>query len=616
MKSIFLASAHFQGSPLPELVEEIRGIEAVLRPLHERAIWELRSNRAANLSDVFDTFVREGDQIALFHYAGHANQQELQLEGGGKVQGIAALFGLAQGKPLKLVFLNGCASAGMVKNLHQAGIGAVIATTRPIEDQLAREFAICFYQSWSLEGKKLDQSFQIALAFVQSKPAGENFRLQTNTHEIGSLKKEANSQADIPWGIYYNPELGAQELAQLQNWEINPAPQLPPQVLREVRTNATESLLELVYEFEQNDADAQQEIASGKDPLLVLITRLPWTVGTHLRRLFAVEDSQSMAESGLERLRELISGYTELTRFICYLSLSALWDERQIAGISPERLSQLPSLPHVEEPSNIDFIWRLRQYFGLQKEISGDPFELEGHLEQFLHTLDTELLESYRFMEELKRVLSSNSPAEHLNDLVQARTGKAKGIREVCLQTEAIFSRFLRSALFLTKYRLYTVRSILVDKIRYLDQKSPYIHKTMSLHGAFSDVKLIPTPRSVASDNACILFALAKQNEDPLAGALNLTPFYIDKSAYLEDKITHYPAIYVFKYQAEGDEFVYEYLDGDVNHQYIFAEDHHLIIRKFGAIFPTALKIDIRDSQRFQVVYKQLHKLKQDFSSL
>lgn len=616
MKSIFLASAHSNESPLPELVEEIRGIETIIRPLHERALWGLRSNRAANLSDIFDTFVREGDQINLFHYAGHANQHELQLEGGGKIQGIAALFGLAQGKPLKFVFLNGCASAGMVRDLHLAGIKVVIATTRSIEDQLAREFAICFYQTWSMEGKKLDQSFQTAVAFVNSKQTGENFRLQTNRSEIGWLKEEKDSQAEIPWGIYYNPILGDQELSQLQNWEINPAPKLPLQVLREVRTNATESLLELVYEFEQNDAEAQQEIATGKDPLLVLITRLPWTVGTHLRRLFAVEDSQSMAESGLERLRELISAYTELTRFICYLSLSALWDERQIAGISPERLSQLPPLPHAAEPRNIDFIWRLRQYFALQKEISGDPFELEGHLEQFLHTLDTELLESYRFMEEIKRVLSSDSSVEDLNDLVQARTGKAEGIQEICLQTETIFSRFLHAALFLTKYRLYTVRSILVDKIRYLDQKSPYIHKTMSLHGAFSDVKLIPTPRSVASDNACILFALAKQNGDPLAGALNLTPFYIDKSAYLEDKVTHYPAIYVFKHQAEGDEFVYEYLDGDVNHQYIFAEDHHLIIRRIGAIFPPALKIDIRDSQRFQVVYKQLQKLKQDFSSL
>jgi hypothetical protein len=465
-----------------------------------------------------------------------------------------------------------------------------------------------------MEGKTLELAFQTASAFIHSKAEGKQRELVVETRSFGRMGQ--TEERVLPWGLYLNPEINADAQQQLRNWVLNPPPQLPPQVLRDVRLRATESLLELVYDFEQSDLDAQKEIAEGKDPLLVLITRLPWTVGTHLRRLFAVEESQSMAEPGLERLRELVSGYTELTRFISYLSLSALWDERQRAQIPPERLAQLPLLPDNIGQVSTDYIWRLRQYFALQQEIPGDPFGLEGYLENFLHVLDTELAEGYRFMEELREVLTQYSPPERMPALVLARTGKTEGLADVCLQAETIFSRFLRSALFLTKYRLYTVRSILVDKIRYLDLKNPYVHKTMSLHGAFSDVKLIPTPRAVASDNACILFAPANQPGDPLAGALNLSPFYIDKSAYLEDKIAHYPAIYVLKHQAGGDEFVYEYLDGDVNHQYIYSEDHRLVIRRIGAIFPAALKIDIKDSQRFQVVHKQLLKLNQDFAAL
>ncbi len=614
MKNIFLAGAHANNAPLPELVEEIRAIETLLRPLHERGMWALSSNRAANLEDVFSTFSRLGAEIAVFHYAGHANQRELHLEDGGQVRGIAELFGLAQGQPLRVVFLNGCASEGMVKDLHEAGVGAVIATSRPVEDLLARDFAKCFYQTWAIEGKTLEQAFQTAVALVHSKADGKDREIVLETRSYGRAGNIEHNT--IPWGLYLNSEFNVGEQNQLLQWQLNPPPQLPPQVLQDVRPRATESLLELVYDFEQNDPEAKNEIATGKDPLLVLITRLPWTVGTHLRRLFAVEDSQSMAEPGLERLKELVSGYTELTRFISYLSLSALWDERQKAQLSPERLAQLPLIPDSEGQVSTDYIWRLRQYFSLQKEIPGDPFGLEGHLETFIHTVDTELAESYRFIEALKQTLAADSPPEGLQELVQTRTGKAEGLSDICLQTEAIFSRFLRAALFLTKFRLYTVRSILVDKIRFLDLQSPYIHKTMSLHGAFSDVKLIPTPRAVASDNACILFAPANQPSDPLAGALNLSPFYIDKSAYLEDKIAHYPAIYVLKSQATGDEFVYEYLDGDVNHQYIFAEDHRLVIRRIGAIFPAALKIDIKDSQRFQVVYKQLLKLNQDFAAV
>ncbi len=614
MNNIFLAGAHLEGAPLPELVEEIRQLETILRPLHERAIWGLESNRAANLNDVFGTFSRGNAKITVFHYAGHAGQQELHLDGGGQVRGIAELFGLTQGSGLQLVFLNGCATAGQVGAFHQAGVGAVIATSRPIGDELAYGFAVCFYQTWAMEGKTLEQAFQTATAFLHSKATGKNHEVVVETRGFGRVN-EAEKTA-LLWGLYLNPQLTADQQKHLRHWALNPPPQLPPQLLRDVPSHTTESLLELVYDFEQNDAEAQKEIAEGKDPLLVLITRLPWTVGTHLRRLFAVEDSQSMTEAGAERLKELVSGYTELTRFISYLALSALWDERQKAHVSPERLHQLPLIPDTDGQVSTDYIWRLRQYFALQKEIPGDPFGLEEHLENFLNTVDTELTEGYHFIEALKQVLAPDSPPEILQELVLTRTGKVEGLADICLQTEAIFSRFLRAALFLTKFRLYTVRSILVDKIRFLDLKNPYVHKTMSLHGAFSDIKLIPTPRAIASDNACILFAPANQPSDPLAGALNLSPFYIDKSAYLEDKIAHSPTVYVLKYQTTGDEFVYEYLDGDVNHQYIFAEDHRLVIRRYGAVFPAALKIDLKDSQRFQVVYQQLRKLNQDFAAV
>ena len=57
----------------------------------------------------------------------------LQLEGGvGGAGGIAKLLGQQAG--LKLVFLNGCANKEQVKNLHAAGVPAVIATAVKIND--------------------------------------------------------------------------------------------------------------------------------------------------------------------------------------------------------------------------------------------------------------------------------------------------------------------------------------------------------------------------------------------------------------------------------------------------------------------------------------------------
>lgn len=611
MNAICLAAAHTTPY-LPELVEELRSIEDSLDSLRKRGIWAVHSNRAANLDDVFKAFSENAAEIKVFHYCGHANQSELSLEGGGHIRGIAGLFGLSEPEengvnPLYFVFLNGCATEEQVNSLHAAGVAAVIATSRPIGDTAARIFAEAFYKYWSVEGKTMQQAYDLAKAFLHSRPAEQHRDLEVR--EAGHRSKISKNEP-FAWGLYPHPVHGQVALG----WQLNPTVQLPPQILADVRPQASESLLELVFKFEENDADARAEIQSGKDPLLVLITRLPWTIGTHLRRLFAMDDTKSMATPGLERLRELVSGYNELTRFISYISLSALWDERQRARVDPQRLGQLPLLPDVGNINTTDYIWLLRQYFALQKEIPDDPFGAEPHLEKFLQTVDTSLADAYLFMEELKIALSPSSEPGRIEDLVQSRTGKSDGLADLCLQAEVVFNRFLEASLWLTKYRLYTVRSILVDKIRYLELKEPYIHKTMALHGAFSDIELLPTKREIPSDNSCILLAPSHPSgTDPLAGALNLSPFYIDKSSYLEEKAAHYPALYVLKYERAPGEFVFEYIDGDVNHEYRFAEDHQLVVKNYGAVFPAALKIDLRDSQKFQVVHQQLIKLKSDF---
>lgn len=610
MKNIFLAGAHTKGAPLLELVDEIRILEQTLRPLKERGLWALLPNRAANLDDVFDTFSREENGISIFHYAGHANQQELHFEGGGESRGIAELFGVTQNTALRFVFLNGCASSGHVSSLHAAGVGAVIATSRPVGDRLAREFAERFYQTWVIEGKTLEQAFQIAVALAHSKPGAENREILLETRSFGRANDAA--EQSIPWGLYMNPQMDEEERQNLLKWPLNPIPQLAPLLLSTGFVPASESLMDLVFEFEQNDEDARTEIAQGQDPLLTLITRLPWTIGTHLRRLFAFEDSQSMSEPGRQRLNELVSGYTELTRFISYIALSALWDDKQGATIARERFADLQLIPEASESGNVDFISRLREYHRILLEIPGDAIFLEDRISGFLHTVDSELSEGYRYIEELKQALADPDP-ERLADLIKTRTGSRDGLTQTCLQTDAIFAGFLRAALFLTEYKLYTVRTIVVDKIRFLDLQSPFSHKTMTLHGAFSPVKLISTQRTQFSDNYSILLAPRKQ-DDPLANALNLSPFYIDKSAYLGDKTDDYPAIFVLKHHTADDEYVYEYLDGDVNHQYIFAEGHLLRIRKSGAVFPPALKSSLVNGRRFEVIHRQLVRLQKDFA--
>jgi hypothetical protein len=613
-KTVFLAAAyHTDGTPLSGLVTEIRLIEDALRPLHERGLYEVLSNRAANTNDVFQVFSKRKTGIVLFHYAGHANQKELHLEGGGLAKGIAGLFGLTQGKHLKVVFLNGCASYGLVRNLHEAGVGAVIATARPVEDETATVFAEAFYKQWSVEETTLDVAFETAKNRAAAFSDDPNRAVAHR--DINVEEPEPTETAVFPWGLYLNPAAPEAERAELLQMCLNPRPQLPTQRLLNVKTRAMESLQELLYEFKATDEEARAELEQDeqKDALLVLITRLPWMIGTHLRRLFALEESRSMAEPGAERLWELTEAYTELSRFLSYLSLSALWDDRQKQEEAARFAEAQIPLWAQPEGQLTDYIHLLRQCHAILKAIPGDPIALEAHIEDFLHVLDGELSECYRFMEEL-RVAFADPARERLGQLVEQRTGKADGLAEVCLQAEAIFARFLQAALFLTRYKLYSVRSISVDKIRLLDMAQPFVHRTMLLHAAFGDIKLMPTPRADASDNYCILLAPRQQDgKDPLKNALNISPFYLDRNAFLSQKSDQYPAIFVLDAHKNGQEFRYSYIDKDVNHDYAHAEDLHFTVKKFGGMFPAALGIAQNDAEKFIPVYRQLIKLHQDF---
>jgi hypothetical protein len=222
---IFLASALDQGLPLPQLVEETRALEKLLKPLHERRLYQLVSNRAAGLDDVLEQFADTSAPIEIFHYAGHAGEQELHFEGGGHVRGLAALFGLNKQQPVRLAFLNGCGSAGLVERVHAAGVAAVIATRRPVEDTVARRFAETFYREWVQEGKTLEQAFGLAKIFRQTQWAHSAAETVVETRGLATRAKDDNDE--LPWGLYINPNLSDKDRHATLAWMLNAPPVLP-----------------------------------------------------------------------------------------------------------------------------------------------------------------------------------------------------------------------------------------------------------------------------------------------------------------------------------------------------------------------------------------------------
>ena len=612
MRQIFLACAHAPDqTPLTGLVRELRAIERALAPLHQRRLYELESNRAANTEDIFNQFTNS-TEIEVFHYAGHAGGDLLYLEEAGHIKGIAELFGLNRKEgngpnPLQLVFLNGCATRGQVASLHAVGVAAVIATNTPINDEAARVLAEQFYTTWATEGRTLEEAFNAAVARLHTIPEAANRSIKINNLSF----QDGQYEEAIPWGFYLNPALPDDSI---KNWVLNQPPRLPEMVLEGVRPNPTQSLRELVFLFKKSTPDIRN---SQQDPLMVLIERLPWIVGTHLRRLFAVEPGHSMTEPGLERLKELIVAYTELTRFLSYLSLSMLWD----AVGEGHSIEPLPFslIPNEADYASTDFVFRTRTYFqNLDKINNTGPLKLEPRIKTFLQEVDKEngLRPGYLLMEEWKQALAAGE--DRFNSLVQSRAAdRPDGEKGLVLEAEAIYAGFLKACLFLTEYKLHTVRSIVVDKIRNLQSDQPYAHHLISLHAAFETPKTATTVRETATDNYCLLLTPRRDTNDPalLNDVINLSPFYLDRSSFIGNNINSYPAVFTLDYQrGEGfyKEYVFHYIDRHINHDYAFAKDNELAITTDGAQLPEHIEAGPEILGRFEKIHQQLDQLEMD----
>ena len=170
---------------LDHLDKERRSIEDALRdnpycveiPMVEASLRKLESR--------FDSL--KGD-IRLLHFAGHAGGDAIEVEGDqhGQIK-TAYAQGLAQRiapycqptEGLHLVFLNACATEDQIRIFHNAGVKVVIATSQPLNDQVAHDFARHFYQQLAA-GESIQTAYDRAHADLRgSYKPGEYYRTRS-----------------------------------------------------------------------------------------------------------------------------------------------------------------------------------------------------------------------------------------------------------------------------------------------------------------------------------------------------------------------------------------------------------------------------------------------------
>jgi len=202
---IFLAFA--QGATeahLNQLKRESTLLRDLFFPLDQTGHLKLLREESTNQEDIVKLLNQYKDEVALFHYAGHADEDHLFFENGkGYGVGLATLLGLQ--KSLKFVFLNGCFTQQQALKFLAAGVPAVLATTRKVADADATYFSETFYHALTNQYILAD-AFKMASAALKMKSDRYDYGEEEVVFCRGLDIEETRWQEDIPFRLFVKEE--------------------------------------------------------------------------------------------------------------------------------------------------------------------------------------------------------------------------------------------------------------------------------------------------------------------------------------------------------------------------------------------------------------------------
>lgn len=531
---IYLAFADQQDEHLPLLKEEVSRLKDWLRPLEKRDFIKVEREESATVSEMESTLAAYPDQIVIFHYGGHAGDSLLRLEDqDAHHRGLAKWLG--EQSSLRLVFLNGCSTMGQVDALLEAGVPAVIATSTPIADHRAVEFSDAFYKA--LAGKRtLKGAFEFARSSLMTR--------YQRTPEMKIVRGFAHTKQKtetLPWNLHVNEDRAGEIL----NWrlpyyrEVGLPREMIQYIGREIEVNRYIVLvLDAMCRYNKDIYSQMVEVIDGEEVkkdsstyLDLVIQNFPWIIGSQIQLL------RQHQHPNRARLDQLLSTYLITAMLLYYLLLNDYWDQlRRHNWPKPKRwLAEL--LQTKEHFLQVDFPQRILLLYEQISKYQQVPFIPE--MKDFCDTLQQEeshLHRAWRYLEDLR--------------------GKKEDIdlQKSCRQAEQALALFLQHAAFLADYRMLTIRGIGIDNPRYgevsyeldLGALNAIVNTSLSLY----EDKDKRRKQSYSNSNSIILVP----NERDLENSLNLSPFIIDKNAYLEK---NHIDLFVHCYEKEGQ---YHYL--------------------------------------------------------
>lgn len=575
---LLLTFSNDQDNYLSMIVAEQKAIKTALLDHVDKNYLELRDVQHASTEEIFYLVNRYHQRLHIFHYGGHADQGSLQLEREvgvvqiANVRGIAGLLGTQQ--QLKLVFLNGCATAGQVKTLLDSGVPAVIATRVKINDREAQQFSAQFYQALAA-GSTIREAFRKAKAFIET--ARADIPIQEMASDRGIKLDKLDAGEAMPWGLYFRSEK-----EEVLDWKLPLESSLEVDFGSENWKNRWESPVNDLLVNDSLKAIRESEIVKdlarkihkerkagnpGRRPTDAekkdaLVRAYPAPISVHLRALFSSKLSATYNEA---RLAQTVHTYQRTVQFLAFILLSDLWDyhHRRANGLdlNEEERLQLRAFFDLNAftVSTFDYFQLVTTLLeaGARNQIK---FYVTGfHQEALGWSTNSQMQEINAFFQRMRSELEYDIPS---------RLIEGYGV-----EAEQRLSSILEAVHFLVHYKMAVVKHIEVKQMKHMPPIA-YRHIIVELDNNYQDIGERDRQQELeaATDMESILLYRESLNE-----SLNLSPFLLDENALIRE---YNSKLYHFAYRTEQGLY-YQWIEHDEDTLEISERQYAPILQQF-----------------------------------
>lgn len=529
MDVLFFAFANDSANPLATLKDEADELFRLLSPGQLKGHYVLVFESFATREKLVDSLSKYNDQIALFHYSGHARPDALATAGElSHAEGIAHLLG--QCPNLKLAFLNGCSTQGQVNQLWEKGVPGILATSAPVEDTTATRFSSRFYQALSNQ-ENLQSAFELAKGDMLTSTPGLQIQFHRSIGEINEQEDKAE------WGLFAKE--GRDDVL---NWKIPTAVAAP--VVTDVAPNKVlvDTLITALAPYSRDVRNIKRDEEDGEkvdfaDKRLAILNSLPAPVAEQLRKLMVPlgDSDQGFDKVGAPRAAQLVQTYTTIIELFTFIHLAQLWDGQEAKPEAKLPDAQLNIIRrffqlNLAERNNYEIITLVR---GIHEAMEANHYtyflEELANLKTIYEQQNT-FFDACNYLEALKRRIEEKSLADH-------------EVPEACQRGEQQLAEIFKELGFLARYTLAAVRMIDVVKFRH-DKTPKFRHALVNLVKVMGGLELQEELLDKFMDSRSVL--LIKKSEEQTT-YINLSPFVIDENAF-EEKTSDVSKVYFFYY--------------------------------------------------------------------